>query len=101
MARAEEQHGARALKRTLRASEGRPISDAAVDRVTELARESGASAHVFSIARVHGVAFGMQTPGLLPSRDEWAEQREIVANAIKRLKRRGVRAQGHVPGTRE
>ena len=101
MARAEEQHGARALKRILLASEGRPISDAAVDRVTELARESGASAHVFSIARVHGVAFGMQTPGLLPSRDEWAEQREIVANAIKRLKRRGVRAQGHVLGTRK
>ena len=56
---------------------------------------------MFSIARVHGVAFGMQTPGLLPSRDEWAEQREIVANAIKRLKRRGVRAQGHVLGTRK
>jgi nucleotide-binding universal stress UspA family protein len=99
MARAEDQH--RAFERILLASEGRPISDAAVERVIELARETGATAHVFSIARVHGVAFGMQTPGLLPSKREWDEQRQIVAKAIKRLKRKGVQADGHVLGTRK
>lgn len=92
---------ARGFERILLASEGRPISDAAVERVIELAADSGASAHVFSIARVHGVAFGMQTPGLLPTKKEWTEQREIVNRAIKRLKRRGIQAEGHVLGTRK
>jgi nucleotide-binding universal stress UspA family protein len=99
MARAEEQHCA--FERILLASEGRPFSDSAVDRVIELARESGATAHVFSVARVHGVAFGMQTPGLLPTKREWAEQREIVTEAIRRLKRKGIKAEGHVLGTRK
>jgi nucleotide-binding universal stress UspA family protein len=87
--------------RILLASEGRPISEAAVDHVVELAKQSGASAHVFSVARVHGVSFGMQMPGLLPTRREWQEQREIVKQAIKRLKRNGVDADGHVLGTRK
>jgi nucleotide-binding universal stress UspA family protein len=101
MARAEDQHLAHGFERILLASEGRPISDSAVDRVIELALESGATAHVFSIARVHGVAFGMQTPGLLPSKREWDEQRQIVTRAVKRLKRKGVQAEGHVLGTRK
>jgi nucleotide-binding universal stress UspA family protein len=101
MPRAEESAVTSRFERILLASEGRPISDAAVDRVIELALESGASAHVFSVARVHGVSFGMQTPGLLPTKAEWAEQRAIVARAIKRLKRRGVQAEGHVLGTRK
>jgi nucleotide-binding universal stress UspA family protein len=93
-----EQNGA--IHRILLASEGREISDAAVARVVELARPWGASVRVFSIARIHGVAFGMQNPGLLPTKKEWGEQREIVAKAIKRLKRKGVEADGHVVGTR-
>jgi nucleotide-binding universal stress UspA family protein len=101
MARGEDIGGVPGFERILLASEGRPISDAAIERVIELAQETGASAHVFSIARVHGVAFGMQTPGLLPSRAEWAAQREIVRTAIKRLKRRGITAEGHVLGTRK
>lgn len=100
MARAEES-APRKFERILLASEGRPISDAAVARVIELAAGSGTRAHVFSVARVHGVAFGMQTPGLLPSKKEWAEQREIVNRAIKRLRRKGIQAEGHVLGTRK
>jgi nucleotide-binding universal stress UspA family protein len=88
------------FERILLASEGRPIPDAAIARVVELARRSGASVHVFSIARVHGVTFGMPNPGLLPSKPEWDEQRQIVAKAIKRLERRGIKADGHVVGTR-
>ncbi len=86
--------------RILLASEGRPISDAAVARVLQLAERGGASVRVFSIARVHGVSFGMPNPGLLPNKREWGEQREIVAKAIKRLKRKGIEADGHVVGTR-
>jgi nucleotide-binding universal stress UspA family protein len=101
MPRGEKSASGLRFERILLASEGRPISDAAVERVIELAADSGASAHVFSIARVHGVAFGMQTPGLLPSKAEWAQQRDLVRAAIKRLKRRGISAEGHVLGTRK
>ena len=85
--------------RILLASEGRSFSDAAIARVVELAAP-GAHVHVFSIARIHGTAFGMPTPGLLPTRAEWAEQRELVDRAIKRLRRRRLTADGHVLGTR-
>jgi nucleotide-binding universal stress UspA family protein len=86
--------------RILLASEGREISDAAIKRVIELAHD-GATVRVFSIARVHGVAFGMQVPGLLPTKQEWKQQRELVAKAVKRLGRRGLNADGHVLGTRK
>jgi nucleotide-binding universal stress UspA family protein len=99
--RRERSVQAESFERVLLASEGRAIPQAAVDLVIKLAKPSGGSARVFSIARIHGVSFGMQTPGLLPTRREWAEQREIVAKAIKRLKRAGVDADGHVLGTRK
>jgi nucleotide-binding universal stress UspA family protein len=67
------------FQRILLASEGRPISEAAIDRTIELAAASGASVHVFSIARVHGVAFGMPNPG----------------------RRKGIESDGHVLGTRK
>jgi nucleotide-binding universal stress UspA family protein len=88
------------LHRILLASEGRPISDAAVARAVELARPAGAAVRVFSVARIHGVSFGMPNPGLLPNKREWGEQREIVAKAIKRLRKKGIDADGHVVGTR-
>jgi nucleotide-binding universal stress UspA family protein len=87
------------FERILLASEGRVIPDAAIARVVELA-QPGATVRVFSIARVHGTAFGMPTPGLLPTRAEWAAQRDLVDKAIRRLKRKGLKAEGHVLGTR-
>ncbi len=89
------------FERILLASEGRPISNAAIARVTELARRSGASVHVFSIARVHGTSFGFPSPGLLPTKQEWADRRDIVAKTVKRLQRKGIEADGHVLGTRK
>ena len=89
------------FERILLASEGRPISNAAIERVVELAKPSAASVRVFTIARIHGVAFGMQSPGLLPTKAEWAEQRSIVSKAVKRLERAGLEADGHVVGTRK
>jgi nucleotide-binding universal stress UspA family protein len=89
------------FERILLASEGRPIPDDAIERVVELAARSGASVHVLSIARVHGVAFGLPNPGLLPTKREWDAQREIVTKAVKRLRRRGLEAKGHVLGTRK
>jgi nucleotide-binding universal stress UspA family protein len=92
--------GSQRFERILLASEGRAIPAEAIDRVIELAADRGASVRVFTIARVHGVAFGMPNPGLLPTRKEWAEQRDIVNRAIRRLKRKGIDADGHVVGTR-
>ena len=98
MAESERDPG---FARILLATEGREISDAAIARVAELADSSGAEVRVLSIARVHGVAFGFPNPGLMPTRQELTEQREIVASAIKRLKRNGLRAAGRVVGTRK
>lgn len=86
--------------RILLASEGRDIPEAAIGRVTELARRSRASVYVLSIARVHGVAFGLPNPGLLPTKREWDEQREMVGKVVKRLKRKGIDTDGRVIGTR-
>ncbi len=89
------------IERILLASEGRDIPDAAVARVLELARRSNASVYVLSIARVHGVAFGLPNPGLLPTKREWDEQRDMVGKVVKRIKRKGIEADGRVVGTRK
>ena len=89
----------RRYKQILLASEGRPFSDEAIARWLAIAAP-GANVRVFSVARIHGVAFGMPNPGLLPTKAEWAEQRELAAKAIKRLKRRRLsrrRARGGHP----
>ncbi len=85
----------------LLASEGRAIPAAAVDRAAELARESGGTVHVFSVARVWGTSLGFPNPGLQPTRHEWKEQRAVVDDAVKALERQGVDATGHVLGTRK
>ena len=90
-----------AAKKILLASEGRPISPRAVELAAELARSSGAPVYVFSIARVWGTSLGLPMPGLLPTKREWDEQRELVTGAVKALRRRGVSAEGRVVGTRK
>jgi nucleotide-binding universal stress UspA family protein len=96
---ANVRRGEERYERILLASEGREIPSSAIDLVLELAAP-GARVHVFTIARIHGTAFGMPTPGLMPTKREWAQQREIVAKSIRRLKRRRLTATGHVLGTR-
>jgi len=81
----------------LLASEGRRIPPSAIGFAAKL----GAPVRVFSVARVYGVAFAFPNPWLTPSRKEWQEQREIVAGAVKELEQQGVKADGHVVGTRK
>ena len=91
------------IRRVLVASDGRPLPRGVIDFAAELAasgRERKASVHVFSVARVYGTSLGIPMPGLLPTRQEWAAQRELVARAVKALKRRGLRSEGHVVATR-
>jgi nucleotide-binding universal stress UspA family protein len=97
--RNRQPEAAQPFERILLASEGRQIPGAVISKVIELAAP-GAFVHVFTVARVHGVAFGLPSPGLLPTKQEWAEQRDIVAQAIRRLRRKGLQADGHVLGTR-
>jgi nucleotide-binding universal stress UspA family protein len=85
----------------LLATEGRPISKAAVARAAELAKAERAPVHVFAVARIHGVAFGLPSPWLRPSHTEWQAQRDIVEAAIKQLEQRGVLADGNILGTRK
>jgi nucleotide-binding universal stress UspA family protein len=88
------------FEKILIASEGRKIPAAVVDEAMKLLKP-GASVRVFTVARVHGVAFALPNPGLLPTKREWAQQREIVERAIRRLERKGFEARGHVVGTRK
>ncbi|HWX09464.1 MAG TPA: hypothetical protein VNY33_05765 [Gaiellaceae bacterium] len=85
----------------LLASEGRPISPAALDLAARLAGQGGRKVHVFSVARVWGSGLGLPNPGLLPNKGEWEVQREIVGSAVDALNRRGLDATGHVLATRK
>jgi nucleotide-binding universal stress UspA family protein len=85
------------IGRVLLASEGRPFPENAIRFASSLR----APVRVFSVARVYGTAFAFPNPWLRPSRTEWQEQRDNVANAIKALEREGVEADGHVVGTRK
>lgn len=88
------------LRRLLLASEGRRYEREVIDRAEALARPSGAEVAVLSIARVWGSAFGFPNPFLMPSRRELDEQRSFVAEAVNRLRARGLVATGRVVGTR-
>jgi hypothetical protein len=84
---------------------GSPFSVAAVARAAELARQAGPEQDVpvavLTIAKVHGTSFGVQHPGLLPNKKERDAQVNLLADAIRDLKRQGVVADGQVAVTRK
>ena len=84
------------------ASTGENIDRRVIERVIELAGElpERPVIHVLAIARVWGTALGLQNPGLYPTRKEWQAQVDLVAEAVKALKRRGFEAKGRVVGSR-
>lgn len=82
----------------LLASPGAPFSSAAVRRACQLA--AGEPVAVLSILRVYGSAFGLQNPGLMPTRRERDEQYANVRRAITAVERRGGTADGQVTATR-
>ena len=87
------------FERILLASEGRPISDAAIARVVELAKASDASVRVFTIARDPRRLVRDAEPGA--AADQGASgpsSATIVDKAVKRLERKGIDADGHVVG---
>jgi nucleotide-binding universal stress UspA family protein len=84
----------------LLASEERVITPGAIDQAARLAQPGGAPVYVFAIARVHGTNLGFPNPGLLPNKQEWEAQRTSVERAVKALRKRGLRSEGRVVGTR-
>jgi len=82
------------------ASTGRPFSPAAIDLAAGLAKASGSRVRVVTIARIHGSAFGLQHPGLMPNKKERAAAEKVVADAIRALQKRGLAADGEVVITR-
>ncbi len=72
-----------------------------MDRAVELARASSCPIHVFAIARIYGVAFGLPAPGLRPNRAEWQAQRDSVEEAIRKIEQCNIRADGNILGTRK
>ncbi|HEY3942052.1 MAG TPA: hypothetical protein VGL60_06165 [Acidimicrobiales bacterium] len=71
-----------ALRLGLRLSAGRPVA-------------------VVSIARLYGSSLGLQNPGLMPSRKEMAEQRDIVQRAVAALEKGGVESWGQIAVSRK
>lgn len=88
------------IHRVLLASEGRRFSPTVLDFAARLARAPDSVVHILSLARVWGTSLGLPNPGLLPSRQEWDEQRSLVEEAARALRDRGIEAVGHVVGTR-
>ncbi len=82
----------------LLASHGAPFSRAAIRRAYELA--AGEPVAVLSILKVYGSAFGLQNPGLFPTRRERDEQYANVRRAISAVERRGGTADGQITATR-
>jgi nucleotide-binding universal stress UspA family protein len=88
------------VDRVVVASEGREIAWPVLQQAFELARPSGASVHVVTIARVWGTSMGFPNPGLNPTKKEWDEQRLIARRAVEAIEKAGFTASARVIGTR-
>jgi len=84
---------------------GMPFTSAAVRRAAELAKQCELSydtpVAVLTIARMYGSSFGMQNPGLMPTKKERETQIKLLEDAIGQLRRLGVHADGQVAVTRK
>jgi len=74
------------------------IPTEALRRAVALSDKS--SVAVLSLARIHGYAFGLPNPGLLPTRREISEHTERVTRALSVIERAGATGWGQVAATR-
>ena len=56
--------------------------------------------HLFTIARIYGSAFGLPNPGLMPNKQEWKQQYDLLAAAQKSLKKSGIESSALVVSSR-
>jgi hypothetical protein len=76
------------------ASNGVAVPGAAVRLALRIS--GGEPVAVVCIARLYGSALGLQNPGLMPTRKEMAEQKAIVARAVRSIEKGGGDAWGQV-----
>ena len=88
------------VSRVLLASEGRPFTPDAIDAALDLVAVGG-TVSIIAIARIWGSSLGFPNPGLMPNKQELAEQHGLVDQALLACERRGVQASGRVVGTRD
>ncbi len=84
--------------KVLLASTGIPFTAEEVRQCAALAGRSPVT--VLSVARLHGTAFGLPNPGLMPTRKEREQQLDIVSTAVRALERGGRQVDGQVVITR-
>jgi len=83
----------------LLASDGRRgFGSRAVARAAALAGSEPVA--VVTVAKIYGSSFGLPAPGLMPTKDEMNERLGWIRNALARLERKGVEADGQVAQTR-
>lgn len=87
--------------RILVATNGASFDRALIDRVVELAHGLQPKVVVLSIAKIFGTSLGIPHPGLYPTRREVEEQKRIVEDAARQLKRRGMAVRTKVIATRK
>lgn len=81
------------------ASNGFPIPGAAIRQALRLAQ--GEPVAVVTIARIYGSSLGLQNPGLMPTKKEMAEQKEIVERAVAAIEKGGAQAWGQIAASRK
>jgi hypothetical protein len=81
------------------ASNGEKIPGAAIRQALRLS--AGEPVAVVTIARIYGSSLGLPNPGLMPTRKEMDEQREIATRTVSALEKGGVEAWGQVAATRK
>jgi hypothetical protein len=73
---------------------------AASTELLAAARTAGGSVTVVLPLRVHGFAFGMPNPGLLPTRSERARADEAITRTVRTLRKDGLDVDGQIVITR-
>jgi hypothetical protein len=66
-----------------------------------LRKGNGEPMAVVSLARIYGSAYGLPNPGLMPTRREIAEQKDIVERAVASLEKSGAKVWGQIAATRK
>jgi hypothetical protein len=80
------------------ASNGEKIPKTAIQQALRIS--AGAPVAVVTIARIYGSSLGLPNPGLMPTRKEMNEQKEIVQEALSAIEKGGSEAWGQIAASR-
>jgi hypothetical protein len=80
------------------ASNGEKIPGSAIRQALRIS--AGKPVAVVTVARIYGSSLGLPNPGLMPTRKEMNEQKEIVQRAVAAIEKGGSEAWGQIAATR-